>query len=371
MPGWAATEGGLKALTTEQIDKVLNGKIYGLDMALDDDALVMNGATRPADLDTQLQVLAAFATQPGWRTEGFDRAKTYYGPFNAQLEATPGGVLQRDLEALLHNNDRRWSFPTKAQIAATKAADLRDVLEPALTQGPAEIVVIGDITVDKAIDAVAATFGALPSRTEHTPPTEGFQVNFPKGTTEPVILTHKGRPDQAVGYVAWPTQDFATNPQDARALRILAEVMELRMTDELREKQGATYSPSTNSDSSLVYPGYGFLSASVEMPPAKLAGFFADMDKIAADLRDHPISADELARAKTPRIDAVEKARQTNGYWINILSDAQTSPTRLDAARSVVASLSKVNAADIQRAAQTYLKPDKAWRLKVVPESGK
>jgi zinc protease len=85
----------------------------------------------------------------------------------------------------------------------------------------------------------------------------------------------------------------------------------------------------------------------------------------------------------------VEKARQTNGYWLNILSGAQTETlrpysanglvktlagaqtrsVRLDAARSVMASLAKVTAADLQKAAQTYLKKDKAWRLKVVPET--
>ena len=389
MPGWAATEGGLKALTNEQIEKVLTGKIYGLDLGLDDDALEMNGATRPADLDTQLQLMAAYVQEPGWRTQGFERAKTLYIPFNAQLEATPGGVMQRELEALLHPGDRRWAFPTKDQISATKADELKQVLEPSLTDGSAEIIIVGDITVDKAIESVAATFGALPARPERAPIKAGWDVQFPAGTPEPVVLTHKGRADQASAFIAWPSQDFAADPQEARTLRVLAQIIELRMTDELREKQGATYSPSASADSSLLYPGYGYIAASVEMPPAKLAGFFADMDKIAADLRDHPVSADELQRAKTPQLDSVEKARQTNGYWLNILSGAQTETlrpypahvliktlagtdprsVRLDAARSVMASLAKVTAADLQKAAQTYLKPGKAWRLKVVPET--
>ena len=389
MPGWAATEGGLKALTSEQIEKVLTGKIYGLDLGLDDDALVLNGTTRPADLDTQLQLMTAFVQEPGWRTQGFERAKALYTPLNAQLEATPGGVMRRELEGLLHTGDKRWVFPTRDQISATKADELKHVLEPSLTDGPAEIVIVGDITVDKAIEAVAATFGALPARPERAPVKTGWAVQFPAGTPQPVALTHKGRADQASAFIAWPSQDFAADPQEARTLRVLAQIIELRMTDELREKQGATYSPSASADASWLYPGYGYIAASVEMPPAKLEGFFADMDKIAADLRDHPVSADELQRAKTPQLDALEKARQTNGYWLNILSGAQTEAVRpypaqvliktlagteprsvrLDAARSVMASLARVTAADLQKAAQTYLKPDKAWRLKVVPEA--
>jgi zinc protease len=333
--------------------------------------------------------MAAYVQEPGWRTQGFERAKTLYIPFNAQLDATPGGVLQREIEALLHSGDRRWAFPTKDQISATKADELKQVLEPSLTDGPAEIIIVGDITVDKAIEAVAATFGALPARPERAPVKTGWDVQFPAGTPQPVILTHKGRADQASAFIAWPSQDFVADPQEARTLRVLAQIIELRMTDELREKQGATYSPSASADASMIYPGYGYIAASVEMPPAKLEGFFSDMDKIAADLRDQPVSADELQRAKTPQLDSLEKARQTNGYWLNMLSGAQTEDlrpypanvmikalantqprsVRLDAARSVMASLAKVTAADLQKAAKTYLKPDKAWRLKVVPET--
>ena len=38
----------------------------------------------------------------------------------------------------------------------------------------------------------------------------------------------------------------------------------------------------------------------------------ASVRQIAADLRDKQVTADELERAKLPRIDQLEKARETN-----------------------------------------------------------
>src|SRR6185436_9886826 len=106
--------------------------------------------------------------------------------------------------------------------------------------------------------------------------------------------THKGRADQAIGYVAWPTADYWSDPQRARIDAVMAEVLRLRLIDELRETQGATYSPDVNFNHSRVWSGWGYVAASVEVPPARLDNFFRDVDRIAADLAGHPPSADEL-----------------------------------------------------------------------------
>ncbi len=106
----------------------------------------------------------------------------------------------------------------------------------------------------------------------------------------------------------------------------------------------------------------------MEAPPAKLDGFFAEVDKIAADLQGKPVSADELERAKASRIQALEKAKETNEYWLGALSGAQGDPRRLDAIRSAVPGLQRISAADVQAAARTYLDPAKAWKLKIVPK---
>ncbi len=61
--------GGLQAMPFIDIRRTLPGKIYGVSFDLSDDAFSLSGATRPADLDTQMQVLTAFLTNPGWRPD--------------------------------------------------------------------------------------------------------------------------------------------------------------------------------------------------------------------------------------------------------------------------------------------------------------
>lgn len=368
--GAAFVEGGLKKIASEDMERVLADKVYGARFGAADDAFVLSGGTRTGDLPTQLEVLAGYVADPGWRPEAFLRLKASGKTIHDQYEATGSGVLGRDLGGILHGGDRRWTFPSRQEIAAAQLGDLQGQLAPDLGQGPIEVVIVGDFAPETAIAEVARTFGALPPRPAPAPaPAEQRRTGFPAPASAPIVLTHKGRPDQAVGFVAWPTSDLWADPQRALATTVLGEVLRNRLTEELREAQGATYSPSVAYTHSQVWEGWGYLSASVEVPPDKLDAFFDDVKKIAADLRDRPVPADELARAKQPRIETLQRARVTNQYWLTELSGAQADPRKQQFTRDIVPGTSKVTDADVQAAARQFLRDDAAFRLIVRPEA--
>jgi zinc protease len=373
IPTWAASsvlsEGGVGKLNAEEMEQALASKIYGANLTVGEDSFTLSGSTRKEDLETQLQVLGAYVTDAAWRSDPFERMRTYGETLQGQLASTPEGVFSRDAQALLRSGDQRWAFPSKAQMQSGKLDELKAAIGAHLSSDPLEVVIVGDVDVDEAIEQVGMTFGALPARKEVTPPTEAMKIAFPAPTATPVRLTHDGRADQAIAFIAWPATDFPSDPQGGRNLRVLEQVLQLRLIDEMRTKQAVTYSPSTGLNMSWSYPGYGYVSASIEAPPDKLDGFYASVQEIAKDLREKPISADELARALKPRVEMISKAQLTNEYWLAQLLGAQTDPRRLDAIRASVPGLQRVTPADVQHAAQTWLRDDKAWKLEIVPKA--
>lgn len=367
--GLAYIEGGLGQLTAQELEQTLASTVYGASLSVDEEAFQLSGRTRPQDFARQMQVLAAYLTDPAWRPEPFERVRTYGVAIHDQLESTPGGVFSREGAALLRSGDRRWRFPTRDDFRAARLEDLKAALMGPMRSEPIEVIIVGDISIDEAIARTAATFGALPRRGEAPPvPPEARAVRFPAPLAQPVRLTHKGRPDQAMALIAWPGLDFASSPQAARQLRVLELILQLRLTDELRERQGVTYSPRTDFESPWGLTGYGYVSASVQAPPDKLDGFFAAVADIARDLRDNPVAADELERARGPRVQQLIQAQSTNEWWLGQFEGAQTDPRRLDAIRSTVSGMERVTAAEVQTAARRFLVDDKAWKLVIVPE---
>jgi len=144
--------------------------------------------------------------------------------------------------------------------------------------------------------------------------------------------------------------------------------MRLRMVEQFRVAEGNTYSPSTAFDASQVWSRYGFIMARIETPPDKLQHFFTDAAVIAQKIASDGVTEDEIQRARRPRIEALQKAKETNGYWLGSLGGAQTDVRKLDAVRNAIPGLEKVTAADIKQAAGMYIKAEKAWKVIAVPE---
>lgn len=366
--GLAFPAGGLGRISAEDLQQALAGRQASAAFMVGDDAYQLVGATQPRDLALQLQLLAASVTDAGWRPTGWDRLKSLAGPIQDQLAATPEGVLNRDSGALLHAGDPRWATPTREQMAASSIADARAVVAPSLSRGPIEVTIVGDVDVEEAIRQTAATFGALPPRAADAAPP--LQARFPAPTAEPVRLTHNGRADQGLAYIAWPTQDYFADIRQARVLTLLSDVFELRLLQKIREEQGTTYSPVSGHDASDTISGYGLFSAQIQARPEALAGFLRDAQGIAADLAARPIEADELQRALRPRLESLNRQRNGNAWWLGALARIQTVPAVAGSIESVVADYSAITPADLQAAARRFLGADRAWKLVIAPREG-
>jgi zinc protease len=314
---FAVAEAGVGKLDREDLDRATTGRVVGLDIDLDDDAFTYQGATRPADLDLQLGVLAAHVVDPGWRGEGLARLQDFAQTQFQQLSSSPGRVFGRDGPALLRAGDARWQFPTLDQARALTMADVKAALAPGLARAPIEVILVGDVTPAAAEEAVARTFGALPARARQAP---GLSRNvvFPKAAGETMRLAHAGRADQALAFVAFDAADLRV-ARLARAERFVSEMMQLRLTEEVREKLGASYSPNTVHAASRVFQDYGYVAASAEVEPAQIDPIFALIEVVAADLREGRFDDDLVARARAPLVEQVRTAEKSNSYWLGAL----------------------------------------------------
>jgi zinc protease len=361
------TAGGVGKLTADELNRVLSGRIFSANLAVEEDAYVLSGATRPQDLELEMQVMAAYLTDPGLRPAPFEQIKAAFPQILAQNMATPAGAFALQSASLLASGDARQALPTVEQIASWTNDQFKADLTEGLSEGPASVVIVGDVTVDDAIAAVGSTLGALPDRGSRPVPAEGADVRrFPSGTTDPVRLTHMGPPEQALGYVAWPTTDAVDDRTEARLVSILAAVLELRVTEEIRENQALAYSPNVGAAASDVFRGYGSVSVTAQTTPENQTAFFETVDTIAASLRESPITEDELTRARTPVIETVRRNQAGNEYWLGQLSDVATNPDDVVQITTHIPDLQAITPADIQRAARQYLTPGTAWRASVL-----
>ncbi len=353
----------------DDLQALMAGKqiTYGLGVA--EDSFEVRGTTTLADFAAQMQVSAAYVSDFGYRPEALAKWQALVPAIAAQLEATPAGVAQSKVPTLVANDDPRFGVPPSDQLAAVSLDTLRGDLAGQLRQAPVEISVVGDFVPEQVVEAVAKTFGALPMR---QPVLDDFaaarRASF-AASPAPVTLTHAGAADQALVQVYWPTRDDS-DAQAATTLNLLAEVFGLELLEEVREKLGATYSPGASSSPSDTFTGFGTLSSSIVVAPKDAARVLAAVDTIAKRLRDTPVSADLLERARRPLLERVALNRRENGWWLGVAGESQLRADRVDRARTIEARLRAVTPAMLQAAARQYLVADKALRVSILPRAG-
>ena len=359
--------GGTTKHSADELQSILAGRAVSGGLSPGMDSFSAYRTTTATDLDLQLQLTAAFITAPGYRPEAEAQWRNIVGAFLPTLDSTPGGVASRDLPRLLASGDTRFGIPSEIALKALTFAQLKSVITPALSNGPIEIGIVGDVDEAVAIAAVGKTFGALPVRTADYPSyAAGRTVKFPTSRT-PITLTHSGKPDQGIAMTVWPTTDDANHAQEV-TLELLSQVIQLQVTDVLREKMGATYSPSAGSDMSSLFKGYGQMTVSSTAEPGKMEDIFKAVDAIAAGLATKAPSADLIARARNPMLERIERNRRENGYWMGIVDEAQSLPKDLRYPRDQERLLRAVTAADLQAAAKLLLKPGAELRVRIVPK---
>ncbi|MCW3838374.1 M16 family metallopeptidase [Sphingomonas canadensis] len=372
VPAWAGEialmPSGIGKLGQEEIDALIGQRQIGINFEIDDDAFKLSSQTTREDLADQLRLFATKLAAPAWDPSPVTRAKAGVLAGYEGMWSSPDAVLGRELDSLFRSRDPRWTRPTRAQIEALTPAAFRALWEPLLKSGPIEVEVFGDMDSEETIQAVAATFGALKPRAAGkvtpAPP-------FPAHVGKPVVLTHRGQPDQAAAVIAWPTGGGTAGIRESRRLDVLAAVFRDRLLDKLRSEAGVSYSPNVASDWPLGLASGGKIFAIGLLPPDKTEFFFELARGIAADLAANPISQDELDRALTPLKQTIIRSSTGNMFWMRLVEGGSLDPLVVAGVDSLAPDIAFVRPADLQALAAKYLLPEKDWTLAVLPEAKK
>ena len=346
--------GGLGRMDFEEIASALNNTSWNFTLGVDTDSYTLTSSPLSDQVPQQMQLLAAYLSDPGFRSLMDDKLPTAVDFIYRSYRTEPALVAVEALESLLYPG--RPSLPPREQMTAYRVKDFERMLRPVLTGAPVEVTIVGDISEEAAIDSVATTFGALPKRTPLPEPTgEGPFRRFPETLPQPVRATHEGPAEKAAALLMWPL--YVATPErrsEEYAITLAAAVFETRLLQRVRVAMGKVYSPTVAS----VMPDYadqGYLAASVEGSPADIDQLVAAAREIGAELAAGRISQEEIDTARDPLIAARRQAQNRNEAWAGVLSAALRHPEALDELLAYEGQLKALTLEDVRKAAKDWL----------------
>jgi Predicted Zn-dependent peptidases len=257
---------------------------------------------------------------------------------------------------ILYGKGHRYGTPqmgTAETIKALSPDDLRGFYASAFRPENAVLLAVGDITPAQAVPLFEKNFGAwkasgnaatekLPA-TDEPPARQVYLIDKPGAAQSQIRIGRVGVPRSTADY--FPIQVLNT---------ILGGSFSSRLNNNLREVHGYTYGAASSFD---MRASAGPFSATAGVQTDKtseaLKEFFVELNAILK-----PIPAEELARAKNYVALRYPSAFETTGDISRRLEDALVYNLPDDYFAKYVQSIQSVTAADVQRVAQKYIKPD-------------
>lgn len=358
--------GGLQKHSYEQLRSILSDKNVSLSMGYGLDTVSGSYSVSPENILLQLQVLAAYVVDPGYRAEGEKNFYKRLASYFKSAESDPQALAFLHSPRLLAGGDVRFGMAPRASYEKLNFSQLQPLVKKMANEGPVEIAVVGDIDEDAVIKAVASTFGALSAQFQA--PSSGLQAGPSFAKPQTVRLEHKGEKERAFVVLYLGTDDNHDAQQNAE-LNLLSEIIQLKVTKGVRENLGAAYSPGVFAEQSQLFTGFGMLGMYSTTTPDQVAAVVEVYKDIIAQVQSSGgITEDELIRARKPLVERLLQAQKSNWLWLSLASTAASNPQRISRFTHKIDLLQGVSLKMLRSRAQKVLDINGAIIFEVMPQ---
>ncbi|WP_262696429.1 M16 family metallopeptidase [Kordiimonas aquimaris] len=359
--------GGLGAHEVTDIPRLMAGTTASIRLQASNSSYSLPAGVIPADMLKQFQLWAAYLTDAAYRPSAHSQYVRAIENYFQSVNSTPGGVFNAKISSYLYGDDPRFNLQSEERLKELSMQDLRSVLADVTANGALELTVVGDFEIDAAIEALSVTLGALPKRRlvpELDP--EVAEITFPEGTKE-VVFKHTGGADQALLRMYWPTVGPDEHGLNAK-LYLLRHVLQVMMTETLREEEGLAYTPSVSKLSYGYFDDYGFLTIATDISPGEIEQAKAIFLEVVNELVSGDIEQDVIERARKPILEQLRNRKKNNSYWLRILDGAQSDPDYLQYDLRLEEAVTETTLQDLVGVARQFMSDGPRLTVSVIPE---
>ena len=285
---------GSDTRTSKQIKEELRSIGGTLSLASDADSTTMSAASLSEFSARLFELMSDVAQHPSFPETEVKLAQENTIQGIRAGRADPSFLAnERFQKAVFGNHPYGFVVPDEKSISALTRADLRTFVTKYYIPNAAHLIVVGDIEVDKTFAEIEKAFGSWKSGT--VPPDE----NPPVPTREKRQIYFVNRPGSIqsaiyIGNASIPRKDkdyFAIRTADT----IYGDSFYSRLTRNIREAKGYTYSPFSSSNTRAKTGSFmagAFVRNEVTGPT--LLEMFYELDR----MRVLPVTDEELNAAK-------------------------------------------------------------------------
>ncbi len=355
LTGKVIRTGGTVSHTPDEINQMLEQRAASVEISVNESSGTASFEALSEDTETVLGLFAEILREPVFAQDKLELAKTQARGQIARRNDTPDQIAQREFTKLIYGKESPYARTTEyATINNISRQDLVKFYQQYFYPNNMILGIVGDFDPKKMKSLIQAKFGdwkanpnlTKPQLPEVTQANKGgvFFVNQPQLTQSNILIGHLGG---------------QFNSPDYPALDVLSGVLNGfggRLFNEVRSRQG------------LAYSVYGYWSPRHDYPGMFIAGGQTRSDATVQFVKALQTEIKRLQTQQvTPKELAFAKESTLNSFVFNFEDPAQVLSRLMryeyygypsDFLFRYQKAVAATTAADVQRVAQQYLKPD-------------
>jgi zinc protease len=344
-------EGGLGAFDQIELEKALAGKQVSLSAYIGELEEGISGGASPQDMETLLTILHLQVTAPREDKKAVSSYLTKLRALVANRLASPGAVFQDALrQALYGDHPRRRVMSSELldeidphrsmEIFRQRFADFSDFT----------FIFVGNLDLDSLRPLVETYLGSLPA----TEREESWRnIGLPRLDQAKTVRVRKGLEPRSQVHLSF-SGPVAWSREGRYVLGTLAEVLELRLREVLREEKGAVYQVGVSASMRSAPEGRYGLSISFGCAPEKVDEL---VENVLAEIRsaqEKGFDPELLTKTQEAQLRSHELSLKRNGFWLGALNNYLSHDLDPELILDYEAMLQSTNADTLQAAAQLY-----------------
>ncbi|HZX59319.1 MAG TPA: insulinase family protein, partial [Mucilaginibacter sp.] len=282
---------------------------------------------------------------------------------NRSLE--PTNVFQDTVSATLSNHNFRRMVTTAALLDKASLDKAYSFYKQRFADANGfTFTIVGSFDVDKIKPLLEKYLGGLPSSGGNET-YKDLGIHPPAGAITKEV--HKGIGDKSSVQLVF-SGDYDYNDNNNLQLDALNEILNIKLIERLREKEGGVYAPGVRVSHSKLPSGRYSITVYFGCAPANVDKLIAaTMEEINKIKQNGPEAVDvQKFQAETTR--AIEVDLKENSFWESHLTGAAQNQENPDDALNWIHDLNKATVQTVKDAANKYLNESNFIKLILLPE---
>ena len=357
---------GIADMNEIKLDKLLSGKNISMSPYISEVAQGISGSSTPTDLETALQLLYLYFTQPRKDPDIWQSNLTQAKAFLANRSLDPTNVYKDTVAAVLNNYNFRNEITTVDQLNAASLDKGFDFYKSRFADANGfTFTLVGNFSINEITPLLETYLGGLPSSDSVVSNYKNLNIHPAAGQITKTV--YKGIGDKSTVQLVF-SGNYDYNVANNLQLDALESILQIKMVQRLRDQESGVYSPGVRADYVKIPDGRYTLSIYFGCAPENVDKLVADALDEINKIKQNGAEQTDIQKFVAEDLRSTQVQLRENYFWAGYLAGGAQNNENPHRILNHVKDMDQVTVQSTKDAANKYLSGDNLIKLILMPE---